>query len=128
MVVPNQKKFDAVAALPAPQRYDHFIKTVADREKVWSLWRGGWASVRDNEGNEGLPVWPEQEYAEFFQKNEFPDWEVMPIDLYWLLDEMLPNIRAENSYLVVFPMTEGGIWPDLDRIEADLKAELSRYE
>lgn len=124
----NLKKFDAIMALPAPERYDHFIKRAADTEEVWSLWQDGWACVADDDGNEGMPVWPDPYYAEAWKWRSFPDWEVKPINLYWLMDEMLPNVRAEKDFIVVFPNFDGSIWPELDRLEADIRNELGRYE
>lgn len=123
-----QKTFKAVTALEADERYEHFLEQATERGTVWSLWQGGWASVGDDEGREGLPVWPAPEYAEDWKREHFPDWEVMPLDLHWLLDEMLPNIRKEGGYLVVFPTAAGSIWPELDELESDLRDELSPLE
>lgn len=121
-------KFEAVIALEAPERYDHFLEHAAEQLTVWSLWQGGWASVADDEGREGLPVWPAAEYAEDWKRDRFPDWEVMPLDLHWLLDEMLPNIQKEGGYVVVFPTADGSIWPEPAQLEADLREELSLLE
>lgn len=124
----DPKKLETVLKLSAPRRYDHFIKTVAGSENVWSLWQEGWACIADDDGNEGLPLWPEPEYAEPYRDKVFPSWEVRSICVQRLLDEILPNIRDQGNYIAVFPTENGSIWPELSRIEVDLRHELSRYE
>ena len=52
----NEKKRAAVLALPAPQRYSHFIKVVGDQHRLWALYREGWALMGAEDGVEVLPV------------------------------------------------------------------------
>jgi hypothetical protein len=59
----SEKKRAAVLALPAPQRYSHFIKVVADQNCIWALYQGGWALMGTGDDIEVFPVWPAQEYA-----------------------------------------------------------------
>jgi uncharacterized protein DUF2750 len=55
----NDKEFAAVLALPAPRRYEYFVKKVADRDTMWSLRdRDGWVTTADDDGNLHLPFWP----------------------------------------------------------------------
>lgn len=60
----NDKKLQSVIALPAPKRYDHFIKVVADQEKIWGLYKDGWALAETDDDNSSVfPMWPAKEYA-----------------------------------------------------------------
>lgn len=53
----NDKEFEAVSALPFRERYEYFIKHVADGEVVWSLGADdGWVLMGNKEGHEVVPV------------------------------------------------------------------------
>jgi hypothetical protein len=49
----SRKEVDAVFALPGPDRYEHFVKRVADWEEVWGLAsEGGWVMMGDSDGHQ----------------------------------------------------------------------------
>lgn len=54
----NQKQIEAVLALPAAKRYDHFIKLVADWQELWGLYNDGWAMAATESGEPVFPMWP----------------------------------------------------------------------
>ncbi len=61
----SDAEFAAVCALPAAERYAHFVKQVADGEEVWSLRNAdGWVLSGNEAGDELVPVWPHARYAE----------------------------------------------------------------
>jgi Protein of unknown function (DUF2750) len=126
----NAKKFNSILALPAPKRYDHFIKQAADKAMVWGLWADGWAMVETNDDNTVcFPMWPAREYAELYRVDEWSHFQAREIDLYDVLDELLPRLRDEGRSVSVFPVPRvGGIVPALDQFETDLRAELSKIE
>lgn len=113
------------AEQPQAERYSYFVQTAADEATLWSLWQDGWASLGDEAGREGFPVWPAAEFAESWKSDYFPDAEVMPIDVNWFVDEMLPNIGAEGGYAVVFPTATDGVWAQPAQLEADLRQEMN---
>jgi hypothetical protein len=46
------KEFAAVIRLPAPRRYEYFVKKVADRDTMWGLCDGdGWMTSADDSSN-----------------------------------------------------------------------------
>ncbi len=122
------KKLEALLALPAAERYDHFLKAVAEKEVVWGLWQGGWATLVDDVGREGLPVWPDRAAAKEFGKVMLEGWDAAPIEARLLLEEILPSIRADKGYVVVFPTIADSHWPELDQLEGDLRAALAILE
>ena len=54
-----------VAALPDAERYAYLCARFGDWCEVWSLRNAkGWVKVGDNDGREGVPVWPHPRFAE----------------------------------------------------------------
>jgi hypothetical protein len=121
----DQKEPVELDRLTEAERYSYFIQTAADEATLWSLWQDGWASLSDEAGREGLPVWPAATLAESWRSSHFPETEAMPIDVNWFVDEMLPNIGAEGGYVIVFPTAVGAVWAKPDRLEADLRSEMN---
>jgi hypothetical protein len=60
----NQQEQASVLALAPEQRYEHFVKRVADWRELWVLLnKEGLCLLGDEEGHEILPVWPHEVYA-----------------------------------------------------------------
>lgn len=125
----NEKKMVAVLALPGPQRYSHFIKVAADQQKVWGLFKDGWALVGTNDGKQAFPVWPAKEYAELCAIDDWGTYSTREIALDVFLDVLIPKLSASSTLVVVFPTpTLKGVTPDLQVIENDLRNELKSIE
>ena len=125
----NPHKFKAVLALPAPERYSHFIKVAANGSRVWGLYEDGWALMGTNSGQEVLPVWPAGEYAALYATDDWAGHKPRAIPIDEFLHDLLPSLREAGRVIAVFPVPgQGGVVPDLDVVEADLKHELSRIE
>jgi len=125
----NEKKLEAILALPGPERYSHFIKVAADQRKVWGLWNDGWALASTDNGDQVFPVWPAKEYADCCALDSWAEYESREIDLDQLFDELLPDFAQAGMHVGIFP-TPGsqGVTPDLAQFEVDLRQELSRIE
>jgi hypothetical protein len=128
----NDHQFRAVSALPAADRYGHFIRQVADWQEVWSLRDdGGWRLVGDDDAQKCVPVWPHERYAAAYATGEFDGCRPEPIEVQRWLKEWLPNFRNDGRKIAVFHVGDGaerGVVVDPQVIEADLRAELSQYE
>jgi hypothetical protein len=125
----RQQEYVAVTALPAPRRYDHFIKRAADWGEVWSLKTlDGWVLVGDDSGRELVPVWPHPEYARACAP-EWPGAEPERIALEDWVERWLPGIERDLRAVAVFP-TPGlkGAVVEPSRMAADLAEELSNFE
>lgn len=123
------QKFAAVIALPAPKRYEHFIKTAADERKVWSLYDNGWAMMGNDKGEQLFPLWPAPDYAALKAINDWAKFVPREIDLDDLLNRLLPQFRRDGTGVAVFPLPSGkGVVPTLDEFEEHLREELSKIE
>lgn len=125
----NSKKMESVLALPIQQKYDHFIKKSVGWGEMWSLYDDGWASTEDQNGDMLIPLWPEREYAEHFRVDFWESYTVNSIPLQEALDHMLPYLKDKNILLgIFFSPTYGSITTSYKEFEADLRAEMSKYE
>jgi hypothetical protein len=124
-----EKKRAAVLALPAPQRYSHFIKVVADQNCIWALYQDGWALMGTGDDMEVFPVWPAQEYAALCATGDWDGYLPKAISLESFFQDLLPSLRKSGTLLGVFPTPSGkGITPSLDQVQRDLTTELRRIE
>jgi hypothetical protein len=125
----SQKQIEAILELPAPRRYDHFIKKVVGWRKLWGLYDDGWAMSETSEGEPVLPLWPEREYAQLCATDIWASYTPREIELEEFLNDVLPTLREEGIHPGAFYIPSGGsVDIDLDQLEKDLRAELSKYE
>ena len=119
----------AVLALPGPKRYEHFIKVVCDWQKLWGLYKDGWALAATDNGQGVFPIWPAKEYAEICAIDEWAGYEPKSFSLEDFLDELLPNLKDDNMLPGIF-YTPGnkGVTPEIDALVSDLKIELQNYQ
>lgn len=124
----SQKQIEAVLKLDSPARYHHFVKVVADREKVWGLDNDGWALAGSNDDEVVFPIWPEQEYAALCAVNEWSGFEPLSMTLDEFLANLLPQLKGDNVLLGVFySPNDNGVVVPADRLNNDIHAELQNY-
>jgi hypothetical protein len=120
----------SVQQLPAPKRYDYFVKRVADWERAWTL-KGdsGWLTATDEAGVVHLPLWAHPLFAEMCATGEWSKATVVPVDLRDLIDRLLPQLDQDQQLVSVMPVSEGtGVSVDPKRLQEDLLAELEKIE
>lgn len=119
--VSKQKSFD---------RYQYFIRKVADFEEFWT--------IIDDKGDIGLSVINEKTFIslwtaeDFIKSNINGNWKnhtpvKMTLDDF---DELLKPIILKNDYLIsVFPVnSKSGFVVNFDEFVRDLNNELEQYE
>ena len=125
----NQQK-DNVLALPARERYQHFVGRVADWERLWVL-----ADAEDNlfirtaSSVQYLPVWPHPDYAVDIACLVDLNLIASEVDLYDFMNNWLPGLDTDNVKVGIFPDLEGNTWimEPRDLLEA-LESECEKYE
>jgi len=126
----SDKELAAVLELPAPKRYQYFVKRVADAETVWSLGgTGGWVLLGDAGEHEIVPVWPHERFAAACASGDWADNEPRPILLADWLTAWLSGIARDGRLIAVFPTPDSkGPVVTAERLKADLEEELRNYE
>jgi hypothetical protein len=124
----NKHQFEAVLALPAKERYGHFIKLVADSEEAWGLRSGAGWSLAGDEDQAAFPLWPQQPYAKACATGEWSDSVPEAIDLEDMM-LLLDKLEEQGLSVAVFPTPQGkGVVVSPGELRQHLDAELQRYE
>lgn len=127
---PNRKEIEAVLQLAATERYEHFIKRVADTEELMALRApgGGWTMVGTSDG-ECLPVWPHGVYAERCGPalaEPGADPKAIPLDAF--LKRWVPGLTKDGIKVAVFPNTDGkGVIVEPQRLGDDLRRYVEEW-
>lgn len=125
----HPKQIQGVLRLSGHERYLHFVKVVADKQKCWGLYNDGWALAQDDDGNMAFLLWPESEYAALCAIGDWSAYEPKELDLDDLMDWLLPDLQEKNTLLGIFPTPEEqGVTPDFARFESDMSEELEKYK
>lgn len=77
----TDKKIENILKMSEDERYDYFIRKVADFEQIWGLSNDGWALLGDKDGNQILPLWPEKEFAELCAIDQWVEYKPQIIEL-----------------------------------------------
>ena len=126
---PSAQQIAAVLALEGPERYEHFIKQVADHQQVWGLYSDGWAmAATDDTGDAYLPFWPAAEYATACAVGDWAGYEPRSLTIEEFY-ELLDNLEDDDVLPGVFYTPDDkGVVPSHDQLREDLLAELENYE
>lgn len=123
----NDREFRVVSALPAAERYDHFVKRAADWGAVWGIRSpGGWRVMAGDDGRETLPVWPHPRFAGACAVGEWADSEPAAISLDDWLEKWTPGLAGDGRLVAVFPVDARGVVVTPKRLADDLGAELAK--
>jgi Protein of unknown function (DUF2750) len=122
----NEKEFAAVSKLGAPDRYSYFIRKVADWKEVWSIGDdGGWRVYGDDQGNELVPVWPAEAYANACCTGDWQGCKAKSIPLDVWMSRWISGMTGDGRMVSVFALPIGlGIRVDPERLASDISEEL----
>jgi len=122
------KQIEAVVALDASRRVEHFAKAVADREEAWGLYADEWAASATDTGETAFPLWPASEYAALCATGDWSTYVPRSIALVELTDALLPMLREQRSLAAVFQTPSGrGVTVTPDELLAMLAREIERF-
>ena len=123
----DTRELPAVVMLPGPQRYEYFVKRVAETGVVWSLYRQGWALARKEDGTLVFPLWPDSEFAQVCADYEWTGYAPQSFALDELMTELLPQLEQDGIVTGVF-YTPGArdVMPTAGLLRADLDDEFQR--
>ena len=130
MKIVSDKELAAVLALPGPDRYGYFVRSVADWEEIWTLRTSdGFVLLATTEERPLVPVWPHRRFADACAETEWAGAEATSITLEKWLQAWTPGMTNDNRDVAVFPVPSGqGVVVTPDRLKEDLLAERSQYE
>ena len=125
----NPDKVKKVFSLTSEERYDYFIRKVADFEKVWLIKDGdSILTLADESEANSVPVFPEQGFAELLLIGEWESYSVVKTDVYGFL-EWLDQLQKEGTKIACFPKDDWmAVVVSADEMKEDLLEELKQYE
>lgn len=106
----TQKEIAAVSALAPSERFEHFVKRVADWEEIWGLQnQEGWALSKSSEGREVASFWPHSDYAKACALGKWANYNPVLISLPDFLGRWLPGLEEDGRLVSVFetPLSAG---------------------
>jgi Protein of unknown function (DUF2750) len=126
----NKQHYDSIMLLPAPKRYQYFVKRAADWKQVWTIQGDkGWLTAADDSGILHLPLWPHPFFAEMCTTGDWSTARVVPIEVHDLINKVLPQLISDEQMVSIMPTSTGRDIPvNPDRLRADLLAELEKIE
>jgi len=126
----HPKEIERVSMLSPKERYNYFLKRVADSEELYSLKNNvNEFIVSELEGNLLFPMWSAKEFAEISLFGGWENHKIILLNLDDLEEEVFDLIAKRNYLLNIFPVKEKtGFIVDLDEFARDLSDELKKYQ
>ncbi len=122
-VHPNKLK--RVISMSGAERFDYFVRKVADFDEVWGLHGKGWATATDEDGKVAVPFWPEADFAAECAVEEWDGYQPKSITLDDFLGKWLPGLLADQRLVAVFPTPASrGVLVEPDSVDSALRREL----
>lgn len=101
----NHHEIENVSKLSPKNRYDYFIRKIADFEELWTIIDANSDfTLAEIENSTVVSFWT---HEAFIESNLTPDWaDCIPfkMDIYTLQDIVIPLIRQNNYLINVFPV------------------------
>src|SRR5258708_35821637 len=87
----------------ARDRYDYFVRKVADREELWGLAYadGSWV-VSKNDSVTVFPFWPEEEFADIAAKGDWALASPASVSLNDFADNWVPGLEQNREQVGIF--------------------------
>lgn len=125
----TNKEIEAVSQLEAFQRYEYFIKRVADSDKMYTLVDDyGNLAIADVENSAVLSVWSAFEFAENNAVDEWGSSSVKEITIEEFEEDIIDIIEKNNWLINVFSIKgKSGFIVDINEFAKDLSAEMQKY-
>ena len=99
----HDKEYGNVVVLPDFDRYTYMCAKFGDWREVWSLRNAnGWILAGDDEGREGVPVWPHARFAEACAAGSWQGCTPAVIALDDWMNKWLPGMERDNRYVAAF--------------------------
>lgn len=125
----NKKEIENVVSLEPFERYNYFIKKIADWEVFYTLVNNNKEYVLSElDGKKLFPVWSAEEFAKLCMIDGWEGTHIKKLNLDDLENEIIDLIADSNYLINVFPVYDKtGFVVTLDEFAKDLNEELQNY-
>ena len=100
------EEFVAICKLQPEPRFDYALEKMVENSCLWGLYGdNGWLLLKADD-DACLPVWPHEEFASAWEKDDFPDCKPKQIALEEWLTQWLPGMEKNGTLVLMFPLGE----------------------
>lgn len=110
------------------ERYQYLIDKIIELRKVWLLKadEGMYAMLEDNNGQEYIPVWPEEKHTKAYIQDDWVEYQTEEMKIYDLINWM-KELSDDKIKIAAFPDENFKIIPiDPLEIKNHLTTELAK--
>lgn len=113
--------------LTPDRRYKYFFSMAAESEQIYGIKdKKGWITIKDEDNNIAMPVWPSYECAKYCIENQWKEAQIESIDLFEFLEYWLDGMRRDGCRVLVFSDSDGiGVSVEADKLKLELEQRLS---
>ena len=104
----DEKQYAAAVNKDDSQRFEYFLRKVANFEKIWSLSDNeGWVELSDEDGQVCLPIWPHPDFAAAWATDEWKNCRPQAIQLDIWMERWTEGLIKDDTMLAIFPVDDG---------------------
>ncbi len=118
--------FIELSKLQPEERCDYALSRMIEYGQLWGLYgENGWLLLQADD-DACLPVFPHEEFAKAWEKDDFPDCEPKQIEFDAWLQQWLPGMEKNGTLVLVFPLSddEEGIMLSAQEVTQYLQEEM----
>lgn len=126
----NPKELENVSRMKPFDRYEYFIRKVADFQELWTIVdEEGEVALSEIKDNKLVSFWTSEPFIESNLSGGWKNCSAFKLHLEDLDETIFPLI-SDNNYLInVFPVNgKSGFVVNIDEFIRDLNEELEQYE
>jgi hypothetical protein len=125
----NSNKIQNVLSMAGKERYEYFVRKVSDFQQVWGLFDEGWATTMDDDGQKGIVLWPENEFASLCATDKWSSYKAKEIDLDSFLEKWLLGMEKDGINAIVFSTPDAkGVFVKPTVLLNKINDELKQYK
>ena len=125
----NNDKLACVKSLNAHERFEYFIRKVADFETLWGGYgKNGWIQLLGDNEQKVMPFWPEKQFTIDYILAHNYDYLPKEIDLSYFLDKWINGLSEDHINILIFPVKKQSstiIKPF--ELKSELEKEIEQY-
>lgn len=116
------QELDQVLSMSADKRYIYLLKEVSLKQQVWILTDEHGCVILNNEDEDFVPVWPAQEFAQYWATGDWSECIPKAIPLRDWLSRWTKGLEGDEVNVAVFPNPdEEGLIMSPDEFDNDLR-------
>ncbi len=106
-----------VNELSDQERYEYLLNSISENSELWLLQArpGLFAMFEDKNGQEYIPVWPNEDFASKYSEDDWNDYQAEPMGLAELY-EWVNELKEDEVLIAAFPNNKSQAIP-LDPVE-----------